>query len=114
VNPRIPDYFTALYFGVTTLTTVGFGDITPVTSQGRLVVICSILAGVAVIPAQAASLAEAYLDFQKERSMGQRARSAVGAKDMRKNRICRNCGSGPHRHDALFCYNCGDALDDRI
>lgn len=111
VNPRIPDYFTALYFGVTTLTTVGFGDITPVTSQGRLVVICSILAGVAVIPAQAASLAEAYLDFQKERSMGQRARSAVGTKVMRKNRICRNCGSGPHRHDALFCYNCGDALD---
>ncbi|KAL7516082.1 hypothetical protein ACHAWX_001140 [Stephanocyclus meneghinianus] len=114
VNPRIPDYFTALYFGVTTLTTVGFGDITPVTSQGRLVVICSILAGVAVIPAQAASLAEAYLDFQKERSMGQRTRSAVGTKVMRKNRICRNCGSGPHRHDAMFCYNCGDALDDRV
>ena len=29
VNPAIPDYFTALYFGLTTLTTVGFGDITP-------------------------------------------------------------------------------------
>lgn len=28
-NPDIPDYFTALYFGLTTLTTVGFGDITP-------------------------------------------------------------------------------------
>ena len=29
VNPAIPDYFTALYFGLTTLTTVGFGDIAP-------------------------------------------------------------------------------------
>lgn len=55
-NPMFTDYFTALYFGLTTLTTVGFGDITPVTFQGRLVVMASILAGVIVVPAQAASL----------------------------------------------------------
>jgi voltage-gated potassium channel len=50
VNPQIPDYFTALYFGLTTLTTVGFGDITPITTEGRFVVIASILVGVVVIP----------------------------------------------------------------
>jgi len=67
-NPTgFPDYFTALYFGLTTLTTVGFGDITPITFNGRLVVSGSILAGVAVIPIQAAALFEALLDFQKER-----------------------------------------------
>lgn len=55
-NPLFTDYFTALYFGLTTLTTVGFGDITPVTFQGRLVVMASILAGVIIVPAQAASL----------------------------------------------------------
>lgn len=68
INPQIPDYFTALYFGLTTLTTVGFGDISPVTVSGRFVVGASILAGVAIIPAQAANLAEAYLDFMKERT----------------------------------------------
>ena len=47
-----PDYFTAFYFGLTTLTTVGFGDITPVTSYGRIIVSGSILFGVAIIPAQ--------------------------------------------------------------
>jgi hypothetical protein len=67
VNPNIPDYFTALYFGLTTLTTVGFGDIVPVSWQGRLVVSGSILAGVAVIPAQAAVLVEALLARQEER-----------------------------------------------
>jgi len=68
VNPEgFPDYFTALYFGLTTLTTVGFGDITPITFEGRLVVSGSILAGVAIIPAQAATLFEALLDFQRER-----------------------------------------------
>lgn len=70
VNPEgFPDYFTALYFGLTTLTTVGFGDITPVTFQGRLVVMGSIIVGVAVIPAQAASLVEALLIFQKEKEV---------------------------------------------
>jgi len=67
VNPQIPDFFTALYFGLTTLTTVGFGDITPVTPNGRIVVGATILAGVAILPVQAASLVEALIDFQKER-----------------------------------------------
>jgi len=71
VNPDIPDYFSALYFGLTTLTTVGFGDIAPVTPQGRLVVCASILAGVAVIPAQAASLLDAILEYQNEGKLKQ-------------------------------------------
>ena len=58
VNPQFPDFFTALYFGLTTLTTVGFGDITPITTSGRLVVAASILAGGAVIPFQLSRLAE--------------------------------------------------------
>ncbi len=70
VNPQIPDYFTALYFGLTTLTTVGFGDILPLMSQGRLVVCATILVEVAIILAQATTLAEAYLDFQKEGRAG--------------------------------------------
>jgi len=64
VNPDIPDYFTALYFGLTTLTTVGFGDITPITFQGRLVVCGSILAGVTIIPAQAAKLVDVIMESQ--------------------------------------------------
>ena len=71
VNPDIPDYFSALYFGLTTLTTVGFGDIAPVTPQGKLVVCASILAGVAIIPAQAASLLDAILEYQNERKSKQ-------------------------------------------
>eukprot|EP00562_Extubocellulus_spinifer_P032501 CAMPEP_0178730838 /NCGR_PEP_ID=MMETSP0699-20121125/29731_1 /TAXON_ID=265572 /ORGANISM="Extubocellulus spinifer, Strain CCMP396" /LENGTH=445 /DNA_ID=CAMNT_0020382887 /DNA_START=42 /DNA_END=1376 /DNA_ORIENTATION=+ len=70
VNPEIPDYFAALYFGLTTLTTVGFGDIAPVTPQGRLTVCVSILAGVAVIPAQATKLVDAVVAFQQEQKKG--------------------------------------------
>lgn len=77
VNPQIPDYFTALYFGLTTLTTVGFGDIVPVTFQGRLVVSLSILAGVAIIPVQAASLVEALIDYDKEKQDKKKEQQAV-------------------------------------
>lgn len=67
VNPDISNYFSALYFAVCTLTTVGFGDITPITPAGRAVVCCSILAGVLVVPAQAADLVDALL---KQRRRG--------------------------------------------
>ena len=60
-NPQIPDFFTALYFGLCTLTTVGFGDIVPVTFAGRIVVCLSIIVGIGVIPLQVGELAEALL-----------------------------------------------------
>lgn len=66
VNPNIDDNFTALYFTLTTLTTVGFGDITPMTWGGKLVVSGSILAGITIIPAQAATLVEALLQRGEE------------------------------------------------
>jgi voltage-gated potassium channel Kch len=43
----------AFYFVVTTMATVGFGDIVPVTVLGKLVVIGAILVGVVMIPVQA-------------------------------------------------------------
>ena len=58
-------YLTALYFGLTTLTTVGFGDIAPVTPLGRAVVCFSILFGVTIIPVQLSSLASAIVTDRK-------------------------------------------------
>lgn len=47
-------------------TTVGFGDISPVTSLGRMIVSSAILLGSVVIPFQAAALAEAMLGHDRE------------------------------------------------
>ena len=68
VNPEITDYFTSLYFSLTTLTTVGFGDVHPTTTAGRWVVSGAILIGSVVIPAQAAALVEALLDREGEKN----------------------------------------------
>ncbi|MCC7441852.1 MAG: two pore domain potassium channel family protein [Bdellovibrionales bacterium] len=37
VNPRVQHYGDALWWGLSTLTTVGYGDITPQTGAGRLI-----------------------------------------------------------------------------
>jgi len=85
-NPEaFPDYFTALYFCLTTLTTVGFGDIVPITFDGRLVVSGAILAGVAIVPIQAASLFEALLDFQKERQQNKEDLFEKERKELEQN-----------------------------
>ena len=79
VNPDIEDYFTALYFTLTTLTTVGFGDISPVTWQGKVVVSGSILAGITIIPAQAASLVDSLLQRNEERQRLEREERETSA-----------------------------------
>lgn len=51
----------AFYFIVTTLTTVGFGDITPSTTLGELTVVCLILFGFTLIPLQVHVGVQLYL-----------------------------------------------------
>ena len=46
--PPITDLTTALYFTVITISSVGFGDITPISSEGRLFLVSMILIGIVV------------------------------------------------------------------
>lgn len=132
-NPNINNYFDALYFGLTTLTTVGFGDVSPVTSQGRLIVCGSIVFGVAVVPAQAASLLEALLDRENMRNgrvknNGTRyakhqenfntgRTSSSSAQDTEEKILaldtamaCYRCGASFHWSCARYCYRCGEKI----
>ena len=124
VNPAIPDYFTALYFALTTLTTVGFGDITPVMTEGKLVVSGSILAGVAVIPVQAAALVDALL-AREDVKKSSRQRETVSNNNNKNgkstmmnnspimlNMKCTNCDAGFHWSAADYCWSCGSKLPD--
>ena len=61
-NVTFEDFFDALYWATVTLTTVGYGDMIPVTDIGRLVSMLSSLFGVAVIALPSGVITASYLE----------------------------------------------------
>ena len=75
VNPvtgatTFEDFFDALYWATVTLTTVGYGDLTPVTDIGRVVSMLSALFGVAIIALPSGVITASYME--ELRSMKQK------------------------------------------
>ena len=60
------NFFDALYWATTTLTTVGYGDIYPATSIGRLISMLSAIVGVAIIALPSGVITASYLDELKQ------------------------------------------------
>uniref|UniRef100_A0A7S0ZJN2 Ion transport domain-containing protein n=1 Tax=Timspurckia oligopyrenoides TaxID=708627 RepID=A0A7S0ZJN2_9RHOD len=105
-NPaQFGNMFDALYYSVVTLTTLGFGDLAPVTSMGRFVTSVSILTGVFLIPYQLGLLANSLLgevDFKSVISSNQPTISS--------DVFCSNCKLTGHSSDAAYCRRCGFRL----
>lgn len=59
-------FFDALYWATVTLTTVGYGDLCPVTEIGRVVSMLSSLFGVAIIALPSGVITASYLDELRE------------------------------------------------
>ncbi|MGO8873227.1 MAG: ion transporter [Acidimicrobiales bacterium] len=59
-NPEFANYGDSLWWGIVTMTTVGYGDIVPKTSVGRWAAVMIMLTGVAVIGVLAGSLASFF------------------------------------------------------
>lgn len=90
VNQNIATFDDALYFSLVTVTTVGFGDITPVSKAGRFVVMAVVLFGIFLIPVYLASLLKAYMSHTGKRSV-----------------TCGTCGLKYHDANAVHCKMCG-------
>jgi voltage-gated potassium channel len=62
----------AFYFTVVTLTTVGFGDITPLSGAGKWVTVLMILSGIILIPWQVNHIAKEWIHIaiKKEANPG--------------------------------------------
>jgi voltage-gated potassium channel len=60
VNPEFATFGDSLWWAIVTLTTVGYGDIVPVTTTGRIAAIMIMLTGVAVLGLLAGTLASFF------------------------------------------------------
>jgi voltage-gated potassium channel len=62
VNPSIASFLDAVWWAFATTTTVGYGDVVPITTAGKLIGIALMLIGVAIFGIYTALFARAILD----------------------------------------------------
>ena len=61
VNSSVKSFDDALWWAITTTTTVGYGDIYPVTGEGRLIAVLLMLTGIGVIGVFTATIASVFM-----------------------------------------------------
>ena len=63
------DYFDAVYWATVSLTTVGYGDIYPVTDAGRIITMLSSILGIAVVALPAGIITAGYMkEIEKDKN----------------------------------------------
>lgn len=72
INPEtgkylFDDFFDAFYWAACTLTTVGYGDLYPISDIGRIISIISSLVGIAIIALPSGVITAGYLDELRDR-----------------------------------------------
>lgn len=87
-----------IYWAIVTLTTVGYGDLTPHTDVGRFLAALMMLLGWGIIAVPTGIVTSEMT----ARHIGLRARE----------RFCTACGSAHHDASAKFCKDCGARLSD--
>lgn len=73
-DPPIEDLFTAFYYSLVTMSTVGYGEITPRTAEARVFTISLIVLGVAVFLTSLTAIATLLLRRSVERITNQKAK----------------------------------------
>ena len=85
-----------IYWSIVTLTTVGFGDITPKTVPGQMLASLLMVMGYGIIAVPTGIVSV---------ELAQATRAAAVS-----NQACPSCGRGGHDLDARHCKHCGAAL----
>ncbi len=66
VNPEVPNYESAIWYTLVSMTTTGYGDIVPITVIGRIIGVFLILSGMAYLSLVTATLAYSFIDVFRE------------------------------------------------
>ncbi len=89
----IPD---SIYWAIVTITTVGYGDISPVTPLGKFIASVIMLIGYGIIAVPTGIITTEMALASRRRNHG--------------HEVCPGCGREGHDNDAKFCKYCGTVL----
>lgn len=97
VNESFDSIPRSIYWAIVTLTTVGYGDISPVTPMGQLLSSVIMILGYAVIAVPTGIVSSEMI-------------KGITAKNI-STQVCPNCLAEGHSTDAHFCMYCGHQLN---
>ena len=92
----------AIYWAIVTITTVGYGDISPQTPLGQLVAALAMICGYAIIAVPTGIIGAELINEYQQKSSRQ-------AEDGRK---CSSCNAHGHDIDARYCKYCGGHIQN--
>ena len=95
-NPRFASIPESVYWAIVTITTVGYGDLVPVTVAGKVLASLIMLTGFAIL-----AVPTGIVTAEIGREIAQRNW---------KQRNCSGCGHGGHESAAAYCNRCGHRL----
>ena len=93
-NEKFTSIPTSIYWAIVTLTTVGYGDISPITALGKTIASVIMILGYAIIAVPTGIITAKFINAN---------RSETG-------RTCKNCLKQGHDSDATYCKFCGFRL----
>ena len=89
----------SIYWAIVTLTTVGYGDIHPITPLGQLIASMIMILGYGIIAIPTGIVSAEYV-------------KGVVVNEVNTNtRACTTCNTINHIDDAKFCFKCGNELN---
>lgn len=93
-NSGFTDIPTSIYWAIVTLTTVGYGDITPITIMGKIMASIVMILGYGIIAVPTGIVTGEFIHEKRFRS----------------STTCNSCNKTGHENDAKYCKYCGGKL----
>lgn len=97
-NTQFNNIPNSIYWAIVTMTTVGYGDITPATALGKFLSACVMLIGYTIIAVPTGIVSVSMMKDYKRR--------------MEKE--CPSCHRSGHDDNAKFCKHCGNDLNSEM
>lgn len=94
-NSQFNNIPNSIYWAIVTMTTVGYGDITPATPLGKFLSACVMLIGYTIIAVPTGIVSVSMMKEYKRI----------------KDKECPSCQKSGHEENATFCKYCGSRLD---
>ncbi|MFV5684280.1 ion transporter [Flavobacterium sp. GB2R13] len=88
----------SIYWTIVTLTTVGYGDISPITPLGQGIASLVMIMGYGIIAVPTGIVTAEFANNNRKKT------------NAKNSNPCPNCGTEGHEYNAKYCYHCGADL----